>query len=214
MYGRHGCDHVESKALPPSRRRPWLRNLGWFTAPMLQCPCQRSRSIRCVPQPGQHPLAFTPHSACLATCLKRLDNSSRPGPLLQACPLQLALPVLLLCRAPLLRSVTLHPWSLVMKNAGQARCMRAGPPSEVIQLAPEALPPALEWGEVLVSMRAAPINPADLYSARTGGLYAAAKASPPFFAGQDGVGVLAKVGCRQGRAGAWDAWLLWEHVFL
>lgn len=32
----------------------------------------------------------------------------------------------------------------------------------------EPLPPALEFGEVLVSIRMAPINPADLYNIKAG----------------------------------------------
>ena len=70
----------------------------------------------------------------------------------------------------------------------------------MVQLTREALPPALEWGEVLVGMRAAPVNPADQHVARTGGVYGRAQIAPPFFAGQDGVGVVAKV-----------CWLRWSE---
>ena len=80
----------------------------------------------------------------------------------------------------------------------QARCERAGPSTEVVKLTQEALPPALEWGEILVGMRAAPVNPADQYIARTGGVYGHAKNAPPFLAGQDGVGVVAKVSALPG----------------
>ena len=38
-----------------------------------------------------------------------------------------------------------------------------------------------------------PINPADTYSARLGGIYGPDAATPPFVAGHDGVGVVAKV---------------------
>ena len=87
----------------------------------------------------------------------------------------------------------IHLQSLLDWISPQACCERAGPANEVIQLTPYALPPALEWGEILVSMRAAPVNPADLYIARTGGVFGRTEASLPFCAGQDGVGVVAKV---------------------
>ena len=44
----------------------------------------------------------------------------------------------------------------------QVRCKEAGAPKEVLSVGSEAIPPALEWGEVLLSIRATPINPADL----------------------------------------------------
>ncbi len=56
-----------------------------------------------------------------------------------------------------------------------------------------ALPAELDWGEVLVRMRCAPINPADLYSVVTGGTYGDEAVSAPFTAGHDGVGVVIKV---------------------
>ena len=42
------------------------------------------------------------------------------------------------------------------------RCKRSGVPSEVLAVEAEALPQGLEWGEVLLSIRYAPVNPADL----------------------------------------------------
>ena len=68
----------------------------------------------------------------------------------------------------------------------------------MLSLSTEALPAALEWGQVLVSIRAAPINPADLYTNQTGGLYGSEAANTPFVAGHDGVAVVVKVG------GAWS----------
>ena len=60
--------------------------------------------------------------------------------------------------------------------------------------------------QVLVSMRAAPISPADLYTARSGGRYGPSEVPSPFVAGMDGVGVIAKVSpglarcpCSEGR---------------
>eukprot|EP00889_Picochlorum_renovo_P005781 jgi/Picre1/32811/NNA_008141.t1 len=44
-------------------------------------------------------------------------------------------------------------------------------PKEVLTVDMQDIPPELEWGEVLVSMRMMPINPADLYTIHTGGLY-------------------------------------------
>ena len=50
------------------------------------------------------------------------------------------------------------------RSATQVRCERAGQPGSVLRMAPEALAPALEWQEVLVTMQAAPISPADLFA--------------------------------------------------
>ena len=44
----------------------------------------------------------------------------------------------------------------------QVRCQAAGAPKDVLALGAEAIPAALEWGEVLLSIRAAPVGPADL----------------------------------------------------
>ena len=56
-------------------------------------------------------------------------------------------------------------------------------------------PQGLEWGEVLISVRAAPINPADLYNAAMGSASSAdggEKLAPPFLAGNDCLGVVMK----------------------
>lgn len=55
------------------------------------------------------------------------------------------------------------------------------------------IPTALGWGEVLVSIRVAPINPADVYTATTGGQYGPDRRDAPYAAGHDGVGVIMKV---------------------
>lgn len=47
--------------------------------------------------------------------------------------------------------------------------------------------------QVLVVWRYAPINPADLYSARLGGVYGADSVEPPYVAGHDGVGLVVRV---------------------
>lgn len=83
-------------------------------------------------------------------------------------------------------------------KAYSVNCQRAGLPKEVLTVDMEDLPPALEWGEVLVSMRMMPINPADLYTIQTGGLYgndpSQHVAGFPFSPGHDGVGVVLKNG--------------------
>jgi trans-2-enoyl-CoA reductase len=81
-------------------------------------------------------------------------------------------------------------------RAHAARARAAGPPKDVIALGLEALPAELEWGRVLVSWRAAPVNPADLYTIATGGQYGPDDAAPaaPFVPGHDGVGVIVKAG--------------------
>lgn len=83
----------------------------------------------------------------------------------------------------------------------QARCKAPGQPKEVLEMEPEAIPGQLEWGEVLVSMRAAPINPADLDTIQTGGVFGQDQAKLPFVAGHDGIGVVAKVRARAARCG-------------
>lgn len=88
-------------------------------------------------------------------------------------------------------------------KAHTVQCLRAGPPSlkggggeEILSLDAVPIPPELTWGEVLVSVRAAPINPADLYTISTGGLYSGSDDSvqPPFVAGHDFVGIVVKTG--------------------
>jgi trans-2-enoyl-CoA reductase len=78
------------------------------------------------------------------------------------------------------------------------KCQRAGLPKEVLTVDMEDLQPALEWGEVLVSMRMMPINPADLYTIQTGGVYGNDSsqhvAAFPFCPGHDGVGIVLKNG--------------------
>lgn len=80
-------------------------------------------------------------------------------------------------------------------KAYTVHCERAGLPKEVLTLRSEPIPAELEWGQVLVSFRAAPINPADLYTIQTGGLYGTEPpAQPPFVPGHDGIGVVVKTG--------------------
>ncbi|KAI7836141.1 hypothetical protein COHA_009971 [Chlorella ohadii] len=80
-------------------------------------------------------------------------------------------------------------------KAHTVRCKAAGAPKAVLELGAEALPQSLEWGEVLLSVRYAPINPADLYTIQTGGMYGPSDSvQTPFVAGHDGVAVVVKVG--------------------
>ena len=101
------------------------------------------------------------------------------------------------------------------------KCTSLGAPSETLEVATEAIAKELEWGEVrrraalqaassavspvrpprsvqvLVSMRAAPINPADLYNVRMGSTPYTPESDalkPPFIAGNDGLAVVVKVG--------------------
>ncbi|DBA84971.1 TPA: hypothetical protein ACH3X2_005711 [Trebouxia sp. C0005] len=83
--------------------------------------------------------------------------------------------------------------ALPSSESYQVKCIKAGPAKESLELASEPLPAALEWGEVLVTLQLAPINPADLYTARTGGMYGDKQSAVPCVAGHDGVGVVTKV---------------------
>ena len=55
-----------------------------------------------------------------------------------------------------------------------------------------ALPNELEWGQVLVEMKYAAMNPADFYTTRTGG-YGFETVSFPYHCGHDGIGTVVKV---------------------
>ena len=57
------------------------------------------------------------------------------------------------------------------------------------ELSSEAIPPTLEWGEVLVNIRVAPINPADVDASAM-----AKRGKFPYIAGSDGVATVVKVG--------------------
>ncbi len=74
----------------------------------------------------------------------------------------------------------------------QAVCKKAGRPDKMVPDL-EALPAELEWGQILVSLRAVPVNPADLHTIQTGGIYLGSRRSPPFVLGHDGVGVVMQV---------------------
>lgn len=75
-----------------------------------------------------------------------------------------------------------------------ATCVSVGKPQSSVSVAAQDLPKELEWGEVLVLLKYAPINPADLYTVHMGGTYGTDKVPLPFVCGHDGVGVVAKVG--------------------
>lgn len=82
---------------------------------------------------------------------------------------------------------------LISYLCNQVKCNKAGPAQESLELVSEPLPATLDWGEVLVSMQYAPINPADMYTARTGGVYGDTQSKTPFIVGHDGVGFVTKV---------------------
>ncbi|KAL6781389.1 hypothetical protein ACKKBG_A10960 [Auxenochlorella protothecoides x Auxenochlorella symbiontica] len=79
-------------------------------------------------------------------------------------------------------------------KAHAVRCSGAGRPREVLGVEAEELPAELEWGQVLVSIRYAAVNPADLYTVATGGTYGQEHVSVPFVPGHDAVGVIVKTG--------------------
>lgn len=95
-------------------------------------------------------------------------------------------------------------------RAHVVRCSGPGRAAEVLSLGAEDLPAELEWGQVLVSVRYAPINPADLYTVATGGTYGQESVKPPFVPGHDAVGVVVKV-----REGGGDAVVVvvYRHVY-
>lgn len=64
---------------------------------------------------------------------------------------------------------------------------------EAVKLCSTSLPAELEWGQVLVSMKYAPIDAADVYSTAMGGLYGSATATPPYVVGHHGIGTIFKV---------------------
>lgn len=76
----------------------------------------------------------------------------------------------------------------------QVMCGAGGQPADVLKLTSGRLPQALEWGDVLVNIRFAAINPADVYTAKMGGLYGSTKSKVPYIAGHDCIGVVVKVG--------------------
>ncbi|GAX80556.1 hypothetical protein CEUSTIGMA_g7993.t1 [Chlamydomonas eustigma] len=76
----------------------------------------------------------------------------------------------------------------------QVLCTGPGKPEDVLSVCSSALSPALEWREVAVDMVLCPINPADVYSARLGGVYGGDAVDAPYVGGHDGVGIVSKVG--------------------
>lgn len=72
-------------------------------------------------------------------------------------------------------------------------CSKAGHAKEVTELSSIAAPTNLCWGEVLVTMQYAPMNPADIYTITTGGTYGDDQVQAPFPCGHDGVGIITKV---------------------
>ncbi|EFJ43248.1 molecular chaperone [Volvox carteri f. nagariensis] len=87
---------------------------------------------------------------------------------------------------------------VLLPKADVLQVLCRGPGDRVADsLVLEAVPLAseLEWGQVLVAVKYAPISAADTYTARLGGVYGSDTAPKlPYVAGHDGVGVVLKVG--------------------
>ena len=79
-------------------------------------------------------------------------------------------------------------------KAFHVTCKEFGNPAH-LAVESDPIPPELEWGQVLVSVRAAPMSPADLYNAKVGSWGMRTEPmEPPFVVGNDGIGVVVKVG--------------------
>lgn len=89
----------------------------------------------------------TSPSSCLPSAPTRRAHSTRPRWYAR--------------RGPLTRP---WPWAC----ASQVRCNALGAPSESVEVVTEPIPKELEWGEVLVNIRAMPISPGDLYNIKMG----------------------------------------------
>lgn len=74
----------------------------------------------------------------------------------------------------------------------QVQCNKAGRAKDSTDVISVPGPAHLRWGEVLVSMQYAPMNPADIYTITTGGTYGDDQAQPPFLCGHDGIGIVSK----------------------
>lgn len=80
-------------------------------------------------------------------------------------------------------------------RAYQVVCNGHGPARDVLELSSEPVPGELEWGEVLINIRAAAINPGDLSAVEAGKAEGGGEApSPPYVAGSGAIGVVVKVG--------------------
>ncbi|WIA11729.1 hypothetical protein OEZ85_011824 [Tetradesmus obliquus] len=83
---------------------------------------------------------------------------------------------------------------LQQRSVLAAVCRGPGKPQERLEMAAQQLPSELEWGEVLIEVKYAPVTPADIYTVRLGGVYDEDSKEPPFVAGHDAVAVVAQVG--------------------
>lgn len=75
----------------------------------------------------------------------------------------------------------------------QAVCQEVGSLKESVTVSSKPIPAQLEWGEVLLSMKYAPIDAADTYTASLGGVYGGTSLTLPFVAGHQGVATVLKV---------------------
>ena len=85
------------------------------------------------------------------------------------------------------------PCIIVVACTLQVTCNKTRRVKEVTEVSSAPNATHLNWGEVLVSMQYAPINPADAYTIATGGMYGDDQVQPPFLCGHDGVGTVTKV---------------------
>ncbi|KAF6265797.1 hypothetical protein COO60DRAFT_762517 [Scenedesmus sp. NREL 46B-D3] len=83
---------------------------------------------------------------------------------------------------------------LQQRSVLAAVCRGPGKPQERLEMVAEQLPVELEWGQVLIEVKYAPVTPADIYTVRLGGVYDEESREPPFVAGHDAVAAVAKIG--------------------
>lgn len=70
---------------------------------------------------------------------------------------------------------------------------RVGEPKDCFELKSDAIPQTLEWGQVLINIRAAPINPADMFPTAGAEAGVLRPRAPPFVAGSDCIATVLKV---------------------
>eukprot|EP00775_Hariotina_reticulata_P002103 gene2103-2422_t len=83
---------------------------------------------------------------------------------------------------------------LAARSALTAVCKGPGKPKDQVEVVYQPLPAELEWGQVLVEAKIAPITPADVYTIRLGGVYDEDCRQPPFVSGHEFVAVVRQVG--------------------
>ena len=87
-----------------------------------------------------------------------------------------------------------EPVPLPKIKAYAAECRAFGNPRDALGLTSQPIPAALEWGEILVNIRAAPINPGDVAAVGAADAGAGGRPKPPFVGGSAAVAIVVKVG--------------------